>query len=117
MKASTGKPAKRTARQRAVSNDEAMAKRFEADPDYAIYYLNHVLAEGSQPDILRALRWTAQAFEGLPKAAAKAKRNPTSVYRSLSENGNPGLGTMLALLKALGLRFSVKKESSKGKAA
>jgi DNA-binding phage protein len=28
-------------------------------------------------------------------------------------NGNPGLDTLLALLKALGLQFSVKKESSR----
>jgi DNA-binding phage protein len=113
MKTAKAKPAKKTAKQRAVSNDDAMAKRFKADPEYGIYYLNHVLAEGTQPDILRALRWLTQAFDGLPKTAAKAKLNPTSVYRSLSVNGNPGLDTLLALLKALGLQFSVKKESSR----
>jgi probable addiction module antidote protein len=117
MRAATAKPAKKTAKQRAVPNDVAMATRFKADPEYAIYYLNHVLAEGTQPDILRALRWVTQAFEGLPRTAAKAKLSPTSVYRSLSENGNPGLDTLLALLKALGLQFSVKKGTSKGKAA
>jgi len=69
MRAATAKPAKKTAKQRAVPNDVAMATRFKADPEYAIYYLNHVLAEGTQPDILRALRchrnalWSDEPYE------------------------------------------------------
>src|SRR5262249_32125071 len=49
------------------------------------------------------------AFGGLPYLAAEqAELNATTLYRTLSPWGNPELKSLLAFLKALGLRLAVQ---------
>ena len=57
-----------------------------------------------------ALRDIATAYGGLAKVAAEAGLSRESLYRSLSPKGNPTLKTLLAVLKAVGLRLSVTEE-------
>jgi probable addiction module antidote protein len=54
-----------------------------------------------------ALRAIAEAYGGLAAVAAQAGISRESLYRSLSPKGNPTLKTLLAVLKAMGLRLSV----------
>ena len=41
--------------------------------------------------------------------AEKANLNPTQLYRTLSEEGNPELTSLTAILKAMGLRLTVER--------
>lgn len=90
------------------SHDDAMAELFREDPAFATEYLNSVLEDGEQADLLVALRQMAKAFGGVPAIAERAQLNPTQLYRTLSPEGNPELQSLLAILKAMGLRLAVQ---------
>jgi len=51
----------------------------------------------------------AKAFGGVQEIAEKANLNPTQLYRTLSEEGNPALSSLTAILKAMGLRLAVER--------
>ena len=90
-------------------HDEAMAQLFKEDPAYALELLNSILDDGEQAELLIALRQMAKAFGGVQEVAEKANLNPTQLYRTLSENGNPELRSLSAILKAMGLRLAVER--------
>jgi probable addiction module antidote protein len=91
------------------NHDEAMAEEFKQDPAYALELLNEILADGEQGELLIALRQMAKAFGGVQSVAEKANLNPTQLYRTLSEEGNPELRSLSAILKAMGLRLAVER--------
>ena len=91
------------------NHDEAMAELFKQDPAYALELLNGILEDGEQGELLIALRQMAKAFGGVQSLAKKANLNPTQLYRTLSEQGNPELRSLSAILKALGLRLVVER--------
>nr|WP_218961604.1 hypothetical protein [Leptospirillum ferriphilum] len=70
------------------AHDEAMAELFLEDATFATRYLNEILEEGDQADLLIALRQMAKAFGGAPKIAEKAHLDPTQLYRTLSQPGD-----------------------------
>jgi probable addiction module antidote protein len=90
------------------THDEAMAEAFRADPDYAVELLNSILEDGDQGELLIALRQMTKAFGGMPKVAEQANLNSTQIYRTLSVSGNPGIGSLSAILKVMGLRLAVQ---------
>jgi len=90
------------------SHDEATINSFRKDPQFAAEYLNAILENGDQQELLTALRYLATAFGGVPHLAEQAELNATTLYRTLSSRGNPELKSLLALLKALGLRLAVQ---------
>ena len=90
-------------------HDEAMAEMFKQDPAYALEFLNSTLEDGEQGELLIALRQMTKAFGGVQSVADKANLNPTQIYRTLSETGNPELRSLSAILKAMGLRLSVER--------
>ncbi len=49
-----------------------------------------------------------KAFGGVPAVAKSAELNPTQLYRTLSEKGNPELRSLSALLRTMGLRLAVQ---------
>ena len=91
------------------THDEAMAETFRQDPAYALELLNSILEDGEQAELLIALRQMAKAFVGVQTVAEKANLNPTQLYRTLSEEGNPALSSLTAILKAMGFRLSVER--------
>jgi len=78
-----------------------------SDPDEAAAYLNMALNEGSTAVFLKALRNVAEAH-GIQKTAKQAKLNRESLYRMLSDQGNPQLSSLSMLLESLGLRLSIE---------
>lgn len=70
-------------------------------------YLNAALEENDLELFLLALRNVAEAQGGVAQLAEKAKLNRESLYRMLSERGNPELRSLEALLHALGFRLAV----------
>ncbi|HTW78563.1 MAG TPA: hypothetical protein VME23_03360 [Terracidiphilus sp.] len=91
------------------THDEAMAEQFRNDPAYAVEMLNSILEDGEQGELLIVLRQMARAFGGVQEIAEKANLNPTQLYRTLSEEGNPALSSLTAILKAMGLRLAVER--------
>lgn len=91
------------------THDEAMAELFQQDPNYALELLNSILEDGEQGELLIALRQMTKAFGGVQGVAEKAHLNPTQIYRTLSQQGNPELSSLSAILKAMGLRLAVEK--------
>lgn len=76
------------------------------DPAEAAAYLQVALEDEDPAVFLLALRQVAQA-QGMANVARKAHVGRESLYKTLSENGNPELRTINSLLHAMGLRLSV----------
>ena len=89
-------------------HEEATVESFQKDPKFANEYLNTVLEDGDQEEIMVALRYIAAAFGGVSKVAEQAELNATTLYRTLSAQGNPELKSLRALLKVMGMRLSVE---------
>ena len=90
-----------------VSHEAATVAMFRDDPELAAEYLNQVLADGSREELLLGLRYLTAAFGGVTGIAQATQLNARTLYRTLSERGNPELDTLSALLKAMGLRLAV----------
>lgn len=90
------------------SHEDAKLASFRDDPAYASDYLNAVLEDGDQEELLETLRYLAQAFGGVPSLANEADLNVTTLYRTLSRKGNPELKSLTAILKAMGMRLAVQ---------
>ena len=70
-------------------------------------YLNAALEEDNPELFLLALRNVAEAQGGIAQLAEKAKLNRESLYRMLSDRGNPEFRSLDSLLHALGFRLAV----------
>ncbi len=80
------------------------------DPEEVAAYLNAAIEDGSQEVFLMALR-DVTAARGMAKLARESELNRESMYRMLSEKGNPQLASLVGLLDALGLRLAVQVKS------
>lgn len=77
------------------------------DSDFAAAYLEEMLAEDDMQGFLIAVRNVAKANGGMQQLAEETSLGRESMYKTLSENGNPKFATLKDILAALGLRFSV----------
>ncbi len=93
---------------RSRPHDDAMAELYRNDPAFALEVVNGILEDGDQAELLIVLRQMAEAFGGVQAVAEQAHLNPTQLYRTLSPKGNPALNSLLAILKAMGLRLAVQ---------
>jgi probable addiction module antidote protein len=76
------------------------------DPQEAAAYLDAVMAMEDPAAVLVALRQVARAH-GMAEVARRADVGDKSLFKALSENGNPTLDTVHKVLHAVGLRLSV----------
>ena len=90
------------------THEVATVEMFRDDPDLAAEYLNSVLEDGDETDLMLALRSISKAFGGVQEVARQAEVNAHTIYRTLSEQGNPELKTLAAILKAMGMRISIQ---------
>ena len=89
-----------------IPHEEATLESLKNDPEYAAEYLNAVLADGTQEELMLALRRIATAY-GIKEIATEANLNPNTLYRTLSPVGNPELKSFQAILGAMGMRLAV----------
>ena len=73
-----------------------------ADPEYAAQYITAARRE-SRGAFLVALKDVADAMFGMSKLAENVSANRVSLYRALSESGNPTLSTLDSITGALAL--------------
>ena len=90
------------------SHEEATVESFRKDPVFAAEYLNSILEDGDQEELMLALRRMSKAFGGIQKLADQAKLNANTLYRTLSPKGNPELKSLRAVLKAMGMQLTVR---------
>ena len=76
------------------------------DPVEAAAYLEAVIAMDDPAALLLALRQVAKAH-GMAEVARRAELGGKSLFKALSENGNPTIGTLHKVLRAVGLRLSI----------
>lgn len=69
-------------------------------------FLIEVAQTGDEADFIHALNTAARAM-GMSEVAEKAGVTRASLYKSLSENGNPRFNTISKVTKALGCRLTV----------
>jgi probable addiction module antidote protein len=78
------------------------------DPETAAMYLEEFLADDNMELFKLALKHVADARLGGMTALSEATHlNRESLYRALSEKGNPRLDTLATILSALGLRIGI----------
>ena len=72
--------------------------------------VNHSKGSGfsNETDLMLALRTLSKAFGGVQEVARQADVNAHTLYRTLSERGNPELKTLSAILKAMGMRLAIQ---------
>jgi len=97
-----------------VSHYDREVAELRADRELAVEYLKAAMESLDNPDDraagLLALRTVAEAYGGLGAVAAEAGISRETLYRTLSAKGNPTLKTLLAVLKAVGMKLSVESE-------
>ncbi|HEV2543527.1 MAG TPA: addiction module antidote protein [Methylobacterium sp.] len=85
-------------------------------PEDAAAYLTEVLEDGDEVEFRRALGTIARS-RSMAGIAERAGLGRESLYKALSETGNPGLSTVLGVLRALDLRMTVSVIRSQPEAA
>jgi len=95
-------------RKASISHDQAIIRRLRKDLDFAAEYVRAALEDEDEPRVLLiALRHLAHA-QGIAKVAMAAGIERESLYRALSVHGNPGLSTVVAVTKAIGLSLTIE---------
>ena len=82
-----------------------------ADPVEAAAYVEVVLGLDDPAALRVALRQVAKAH-GMADVARRADVGEKTLFRALSENGNPTIATLHKVLHAMGLRLSVTPENA-----
>ena len=92
-----------------ISHDEAVVRELRKDPEFAAEYRKAALEDADDPRVLLiALRHVAEAKGGVARVAKAAGIERESLYRALSQRGNPRLSTLVAVTKAMGLKLTVE---------
>ena len=83
------------------------------DSDEAVNaYVEEALATEDPAFIAKALGTVARA-RGMGQIAKKSGLSRESLYKALSAEGNPEFGTIIRVMHALGLKFSVSALSTR----
>lgn len=80
---------------------------FLDSPQAQAEYLSLSMAEDDPAEIAAALGVVARA-RGMSAVARDSGLGRESLYKSLSENGNPELATVLKVLRSMGLKLTVQ---------
>lgn len=76
-------------------------------------YLNAVLEEGNDADIITAIGHIAKAV-GMTKIAEQTGMSRPSLYKALSDGAKPQFETIMKVLKAIGGQIKVTPVSAEG---
>ena len=79
------------------------------NPAEAAAYVEAALELDDPAALLLALRQLAKAH-GMAEVARRADVGEKTLFRTLSENGNPTIATLHKVLHAVGLRLSITPE-------
>ena len=74
-------------------------------------YLNSVLEEGNNSDVINAIGHIAKAI-GMTKIAKETGMSRPSLYKALSDGSKPQFATIMKVLKAIGGQIQVNPASA-----
>ena len=80
-----------------------------AIPEDVALYLDAALQQDDPKLLPAALRDIVNSQGGMTVMSARTGLNRESLYKSLSENGNPKLSTLFEIIQSLGLHLSIKR--------
>lgn len=87
------------------SYDDSLTES-HTDPAEAAAYIDAVMELNDPATLLLALRQVTKAH-GMAEVARRANVGDKTLFRALSETGNPTLDTVTKVLHSVGLRLSV----------
>jgi len=91
-----------------ISHDEALIAELKESPEFLEEYLKAAMEDVEEPKVLlHVLRQIAEAKGGIGKIAKKTGIERESLYRALSEKGNPRFTTLYSILKAMDMKLSL----------
>ena len=82
------------------------AERLRTQEDVALYI--EAVLEESDPALLAHALGVVARVRGMAQIARETGRSRESLYRSLSDKGDPQLSTLMGVLRAVGLQLSVR---------
>jgi len=80
------------------------------DPEIAAQYLSSAIADGSIDEFLLALKSVADSHGGISNIAEISDLNRQNLYKILSEDGNPTIKSLVAILKAIGIKINFEAD-------
>lgn len=86
------------------------ARHLETEEDI-LYYLEAAM-EGNDPRHIASAIGDVARSKGMSEMARKTGLGRQALYTALSEDGNPTLATLVAVLQALGLELTVQKRAA-----
>ncbi|MEY2761660.1 MAG: hypothetical protein RLZZ96_1560 [Bacteroidota bacterium] len=84
-------------------------------PEMISEYLNAVLAEGNDSNLIVALRNIARSI-GMAKIASETGMSRTSLYKALSDRSKPQFETVMKVLRAIGGQIQIKPTTEESSA-
>ena len=79
------------------------------DPDAAIGYLNAARDDSDRRVFLIALKDVVESWGGMSHFSKLSKIPRITLYKILSNKGNPAMDTLEKILQALGMRLRIEK--------
>lgn len=77
-------------------------------PQEIAAYLEAAMEDEDEQVLLMALRHATAAIGGMSELSRRTGLSRETLYRTLSDSGNPKFSTLKAILKAMGLGLSVR---------
>jgi len=102
----------RPRRTRSVRTAPFDAAQYLADEETQLAYLNAALAEGDAQAMVTALGTVARA-RGMSRVAKRCGLGRESLYKALSDSGNPAFTTIVGVASALGYKFEMRAVPAK----
>ena len=97
----------RTTKPASPSRPFKAAKHLRSEAEVAAY-IEAMLEDGDARAVPVALRTVVDAVGGMTALADKTGLSRETLYRTLSQRGNPRLDTLAVILAAFGLRLTVQ---------
>lgn len=95
-------------KKKTVPYEKELIDSLQDNPEEAVAYLNAALDDGDPKVFLLAVQDVAKAYGGISELSKKAKVNRESLYKTLSEKGNPHFDHMNKLIKTLGFHLVIE---------
>lgn len=92
---------------KSVSHHDSLIQSLK-EPEFAAEYLNNAIEEGDPKYFLKALRNVAESTGSISEVAKRAGLSRMTIYRALSEDGNPEFDSLFDILRSLKIKFTFK---------
>jgi len=89
-----------------VPYDEVAKRIYKDDPQLAANVLNSCLEDGAIDEFLIALKQITKAYGGISNIAKAGGLHEKTLYKSLAQDGNPTIKTLLAVTNAMNMRLT-----------